>query len=349
MEIIEENIKRYDLSSKNLDFISNEELNLILKKHNLLGEFPPSLGIFQVKNNSVFCTNKEDISEVIKYRAFSYESYISKVIKEYKIEFEEESCFLIDLSDGCPDRNVLNDLKNVCLAGSVPNAKKTQAIPIVDAYYAQNPNNYFEKIEFSKTKWINKKDSLVWRGGCMPTLLTKIPEASAEWTHQRLKFCQKHFNNFDVGFHEVNQASWAEPYRQFKKDYLSPKEMSEYKFIAQIQGISACYNAPFWILASGSVMIWIIDEEQETLNKSLPTWNMWFHEMLKPYEHYVPSTIDKLQETIAWCLDNQGKCIQIIENAKQIQKHIMSIADDGTAQVLRKISDCQFKSNTHHK
>jgi hypothetical protein len=86
-------------------------------------------------------------------------------------------------------------------------------------------------------------------------------------------------------------------------------------------------------------MIWIIDEEQETLNKNIPTWNTWWHEMLKPYEHYVPSTIDKLQETLSWCLDNQENCMQIIENAKQIQKHIMSIADDGAAHVLKKISN----------
>lgn len=335
MEIIDENIKRYDLSSKNLDFIDDKELRLIVEKHKLAGSFPPSLGIFKVENNSVVCTNKEDISKIITYRALSYESYISKIIKEYKIEFEEESCFLIDLSDGFPDRNIYNDINNVCLAGSVPNSKKTQAIPIVDAYYAQNPTNYFEKIEFSQTEWINKKDSLVWRGGSCPTLLTKIPEKSAEWTHQRLKFCQKHFDNFDVGFHEVNQSDWAEPYRQFKKDRLSHKQMSEYKFIAQIQGITACYDAPLWILLSGSVMIWIIDEEKETLNKNLPTWSLWWHEALKAYEHYVPSTIDKLEETIAWCLDNQEKCIKITENAKQIQKHIMSTADMGTAHVLK--------------
>jgi hypothetical protein len=338
MNIIDENIKRYDLSSKNFDFISNEELRSIVEKHKLTGKFPPSLGIFQVKENSVICTNEYDINEAVKCRILSYENYISKIIKKYNIDLKEESCFLIELADGSPERNIFNDIKNVCLAGSVPNAKKTQAIPIVDAYYAQNPTNYFEKIEFSETEWVNKKDSLVWRGNSCPTLLTKIPEKNAEWTHQRLKFCQKHFDNFDVGFHNVDNASWKEPYKPFKKERLSHKQMSEYKFIAQIQGIAACYNAQLWILLSGSVMIWIIDDEQEAMNKNLPIWNIWYHEMLKPYEHYVPSTIEKLQETIAWCLDNQAKCIEIIENAKRIQKHIMSIADDGTAHVLKKIA-----------
>jgi hypothetical protein len=338
MKIIDESIQRYDLSSKNIDLISNKELRSILEKHKLRGKFPPSLGIFQVENNSVFCTNKEDIRESVTHRALSYEKYISKIIKEHNIMFKKKSCFLIELSSGCPERNIFNDIKNVCLAGSVPNTKKIQAIPIVDAYYAQNPNNYFKKIEFSQTEWVNKKNSLVWRGGCMPTLLTKIPEKSAEWTHQRLRLCQKHFDKFDVGFHQINQELWAEPYKQFKKNYLSRKQMSEYKFILQIQGITACYDAPLWILLSGSVMIWIIDKEQETLNKNLPTWNTWWYEMLKPYEHYIPSTIDKLEESLSWCLDNQKKCLEIIENAKKIQNHIMSIADYGTSHVLRKIS-----------
>jgi hypothetical protein len=145
----------------------------------------------------------------------------------------------------------------------------------------------------------------------------------------------------DIGFSRFGEPNtlWQIPYLEFKKPELSTEQMSKSKIIANITGIAACYDAPWWIMRSGSVMLWVIQKEFELAKENHPLWIMWYYDLLEPYIHYIPSTLDKVEDSMEWCFSNSNECKKITIQARNICSHILSVWDESNAMILKCMID----------
>jgi hypothetical protein len=76
-----------------------------------------------------------------------------------------------------------------------------------------------------------------------------------------------------------------------------------------IDGHASTWDATAWKLNSGSVIL-----------KTDSCWSQWFFDNYKPWVHYVPVKDDfsDIQAQFAWCESNQDKCLEMINNCKEL-------------------------------
>lgn len=118
--------------------------------------------------------------------------------------------------------------------------------------------------------------------------------------------------------------------------YMTYEEQCKHKFIIHIDGHVSAFRLSLE-LNSGSVVL-IVESE----------WKMWFSELLKPYEHYVPIKKDMsdLFEQVKWCKQHDKECNTITRNAKHFYKTYLEKA--GILDFLQKtIIDVKHKVGTY--
>ena len=93
-------------------------------------------------------------------------------------------------------------------------------------------------------------------------------------------------------------------------NFIEKQNLQLYKYTIYIDGNVAAERL-ITELNSGSVILKV---------ESLYGWEQWFHKYLKPNIHYIPvkKDLSDLMEKIKWCKLNDTKCIEIVNNAKEI-------------------------------
>lgn len=97
-------------------------------------------------------------------------------------------------------------------------------------------------------------------------------------------------------------------------NYLTTQEQSYYKYIINIDGNVSAFRLSLE-LSLGSIIL---------LVKS--NWKIWYSNLLKEYEHYVPvkEDLSDLIEKIEWCRNNDKECENIAKNARIFyEKYLM--------------------------
>ena len=91
--------------------------------------------------------------------------------------------------------------------------------------------------------------------------------------------------------------------------WITMETMMTYKYILDIDGRAATWDATAWKLNSGSVLF-----------KTDSRWRQWFYDDFKPWVHYIPVKDDfsDLDLQWAWCEAHQEECQQLIKNAKAL-------------------------------
>jgi hypothetical protein len=86
-------------------------------------------------------------------------------------------------------------------------------------------------------------------------------------------------------------------------------DMVNYKYILDIDGNSATWDATAWKLNSGSVIF-----------KTESAWRQWFHDEYIPNIHYIEIKDDfsNLQEKFHWCENHPDECQIMINNCKAL-------------------------------
>lgn len=171
--------------------------------------------------------------------------------------------------------------------------------------------------------WDNKKETAFFRGSATgyPTLKNnqrlQIAKLSQEWNGRD--------DLLNAGITSYNPKDKVEIDRTMtfiKKDELNIQlsekipmnEQIEYKYILSIAGHSGGVNRISWILQSGC--LWLKVKPLDIIDAT----DSWYTPLLKEGEHYIEITEDlsNLEEKIIWCRNNDDKCKQIVENAKNI-------------------------------
>jgi hypothetical protein len=94
----------------------------------------------------------------------------------------------------------------------------------------------------------------------------------------------------------------------YDSTFTSIQDQLKYKYILDIDGWACTWDATFWKLYSGSVLL-----------KQKSVWKQWYYDELIEYVHYVPFANDfsDLNEQIQWCINNDDKCQEIINNSRK--------------------------------
>jgi len=170
-------------------------------------------------------------------------------------------------------------------------------IPIVDPHYTDldGYSNLITEIDINTVDWDNKYNLCIWKGDHKNGTTKNWINQDFEKLHPREYFV-KLFNDG-----KYNNISYPD-------EFISIKEHLNYKYILDIDGFTSTWSATFWKLYSGSVLL-----------KQKSAWKQWYYDELIEYVHYVPVANDfsDLNEQIQWCMDNDDKCKQITENARQ--------------------------------
>lgn len=171
------------------------------------------------------------------------------------------------------------------------------AIRSPDRYYIEREGNknVLNEIDSNRIDFNNKKSQLTWRGTLELGYKTNFfnPENKND-LNQRMYFKYLYDNQL------LKNVEYGD-------NHLSIPEMIQYKYILDIDGWSNTWDATIWKLYSGSVLL-----------KVRSVFKQWYYDDLKEWEHYVPieNDLSDLNEKIDWCINNNEKCIEIINNAR---------------------------------
>lgn len=180
---------------------------------------------------------------------------------------------------------------------------------ITDNYSILIPDTMYIQSEGYKTKrallnenqipFKSKINKLLYRGSVDLGQLSniKIKHSTLGKIQRKYLFHLFNENVFDkslVNFHE--------------KDYMSIEEQIKYKYILDIEGTANSWAGTFWKLYSGSLVL-----------KADGIWKQWYYDKLFPWVHYVPvnQNFSDLMDKIKWCLQNEDRVIQIVNNSRR--------------------------------
>jgi hypothetical protein len=87
--------------------------------------------------------------------------------------------------------------------------------------------------------------------------------------------------------------------------WVDSKDLVKFKYILDIDGMAATWDATAWKMNSGSVLF-----------KTDSYWKQWFYEDFEPWKNYIPIKDDfsDMDEKFEWCESNPEECQKIIEN-----------------------------------
>lgn len=183
-------------------------------------------------------------------------------------------------------------------------------------------NNYILK-DIKIPKWEDRKDIVVWRGtgtGCGDTIEDNPRFKVTKMTEQLEKEGEKEGKKERNIFLDAGVVEFVDRDKKIKKDnkvrffknnenlkvreFLSPQEQLQYKYILNIEGNSAAYR--FGSLFRFGYCVLNVESK----------YKLWFEQWLEEGVHYIgiKHDLSNLVEKIEWCLKNDDKCKQIAIN-----------------------------------
>lgn len=202
--------------------------------------------------------------------------------------------------------------------------------------------------------WSSKKPMAVFRGsatGCGNTqednqrirlsILAKKLENSENPTHKTLMDAglvgkptrDKKVMGKAIDFFRHNKYKKNGKSLLMEKPRMSMNDQSAYKYIIHVDGHVSAYRLGKE-LSLGSTILKV---------KSLYNYKLWFDSFLNEDEHYISvhKNMDNLVSIITDCKQNDEKCKQIAENAKQLHSQIMNedFITEYMANMINSISD----------
>ena len=115
--------------------------------------------------------------------------------------------------------------------------------------------------------------------------------------------------------------------------WMDRKDQSmNYKYIIDITGNAACYDAISWKCNSNSVIF-----------KTKSAWTQWFYDKFIPGIHYIEIEDDfsDIEEKYKWAEEHQDECLIMIENCKKLFQETYNIQNvfKYTIGVIEKINE----------
>lgn len=166
--------------------------------------------------------------------------------------------------------------------------------------------------EIRSSAWNKKKKELVWRG----------VDTGTGFSNDRLKFVEKYYKKYNVGFSQYvqnfNNPQLSNYYKDdFLKNKLSLSEITYFKYILILEGND-----------KSSSLNWALNSNCVPLMKK-PTWHSWLCEpFLIPNYHYIELKDDfsDIEEKLQWLRENDDEAKEIAYNGiKYIETNFLDL------------------------
>ncbi|KAI8476611.1 MAG: hypothetical protein J3K34DRAFT_400952 [Monoraphidium minutum] len=258
--------------------------------------------------------------------------------------------FYVDADDGTRNNPELFRKLNVPIVSSARNPNDRYTLPLPDVHmmfgvyrkvldFSVFPhvedfaNDMMKRYygEYDKTPWAEKKNQVVFRGSCFPTLMSDNYHQSSR-VNMRAELCMAHGKNktYDIGVRPgfaCNKYFPDKPMCEgckgcFGRPSYGPEQQSKYKYQVIAEGIGAANDASVWKLLSNSANIRLRPDAWTT-----PMFDQWYDPMLAPYTHVIHSTVSGLPDAVGWCEAHPADCEKMAGNARAYMK----CAINGTA------------------
>lgn len=101
--------------------------------------------------------------------------------------------------------------------------------------------------------------------------------------------------------------AFPKTYNQMFDKTKTIEEHLQYKYLLSVDGKTASWKRPEWIMASNSLLF-----------KTTTPFYQWWYDGLKPYQNYIPVRPDfaDLEEKISWAKKHDDIANQIAQNGK---------------------------------
>jgi hypothetical protein len=210
------------------------------------------------------------------------------------------------------DSNIENNLKNINIV-TFSKYINDNTICIPDFHYIKSNGykNIIKLIDNNFVDWNNKINKCVWRGSHSSDLYYNFIDYQNREGVKNILY----LDDIDIYITNGPRNYFIDLYNKskfinidYKSNYLSIENQLKYKYILDIDGWACTWDATFWKLYSGSVLL-----------KQKSVWKQWYYDELIEYVHYVPFANDfsDLNEQIQWCINNDDKCQEIINNSRK--------------------------------
>ena len=217
-------------------------------------------------------------------------------------------------------------------------------------------NKYFDKscedkYDFDNIKWEDKIETALFRGGttgCGTTVETNQRLKLADISHKQPldekgnKYLDAGITNWNLRIRKLENSEYLTTIYPEDFDFdlverIPRNEQSKYKYIINVDGHVKAFRLSSE-LNSGSVLLIVASK-----------WKLWYSDMLKPYEHYVPvkSDMSDLIQQVIWCRKNDSQCKKIVKNAKEFYSKYL--CKNGILDYMQKIFIDMKKSVGEYK
>jgi len=306
------------ITNMSVRFIDNKSFNEIFDAQCVI--LPKNLYAVGLKNNDLFIYSE---GQMIQWYFNPWINFFMKYIRQ-GIK-KEKFYFVMCVYDGYRERikynltnvfttvNVqMNDYKDQveikCKSTEIPILHKMKYIfascvhkndyyskCIVNFHYITYNFmfNFFDEISKNRVEWDRKLNVCVYRSTLPSDQKTNLFKENDEGPRHIFHRMYNNTRNILVNYSE---------------EKMSISQQLQYKYILDIDGNTSTWTATIWKLYSGSVLL-----KQDSI------WNQWFSDKLIEWVHYVPINNDmsNVFTQIQWCINNDDKCRQIVNNAKK--------------------------------
>lgn len=242
---------------------------------------------------------------------------------------------------------VSHDYAKYCPIFSSVTSENFQDIPIPTgedwARVSRLQGKYFQKTENRQyiikniVEWKNRKPIAIFRG-------SSTGSGTTIETNMRLKlaYLSKTNKKDDDGFPflDAGITDWNLRPRKNNKyidtididkiginlvEKMSPEKQTEFKYVINIDGHVCAFRLSLELELGFCILL------------VQSKYKLWYSDMLQPYIHYVPikEDLSDIYEKIKWCKNNDKKCKQISENAKNFAK--IKLSREGILDYLQKV------------
>lgn len=293
--------------------------------------------------------NSTRLRRSMNLRSTLYANLFSEVLKSRPSHFSRPFQFYVDLTDGSRNNPELaRKLKLPVLSlsaatnatnmiavpdphfvfGLLSRSRLSHAIPFGAEGFALAMEEVYVGIRDSPVMaWEIKRNATMYRGACSPTLDSDT-RFSNLWTRSAL--CNAYGSNGTEGFNIGVLVSRAcenstRPYctvcrYKCSSPKLSRAEQASYKYQLSVDGIGASYDGTVWKLLSNSAVIFVHDNVKRSMG-----FKLFFYPLLKPFKHYIPSSVDGVAQAVHYCWVNDSACKTMAIAARRTMRQISTL------------------------
>lgn len=303
------------------------------------------------------CVNDRQYGEGMRNRFAHFVRTLQAIVDNNSsfLNSEVDFEFFIDVKDATPiDKDLFEVLGRPLLSQSfAPSRGDVYTIPIPDLHMTAAmattliPQNTVHALNgfgsslshnyrISKSSWIEKLNSIVYRGGEIGSTLNFIQGGQRFIPRTRLieSICVLSNKNDQEKCQTYNiQLASAKPKcSNCAIVNLSSRQMSSgWRYQVNVDGYGQSYDGSIWKLLSNSTVIWVISDAQASQNISVqqttlssltdPMFQSWYSSFIKPNCHFISAPPEKVTDAYWWCQCHPQECETMAMAAvKTVQK-----------------------------